>query len=481
MRIRYKTLFIILAAALALSLLPLLVAASCDAPSADDYEYSARAHLKYKETGSLLQTAAAAASQAKDTYYGWQGSFSAVFLFALQPAVFGEQYYCLTACIMLAALLAGIFALCCAVATEIFSLEKSVGGIATAVTAAVCVQLIPSPVQGLFWYNGSVYYTFFFGLSLVALAMGIKEAKRGSRARQIALCALAFIIGGGNYVTALSCAIVAVGSAALLLILKKRSYRRLLAPTAFLLAAFLISVVAPGNAVRQAAIDNTPNAVRAILLSFKFGAQYSAGWFSLPLAGALLFLFAVFFTAAGESAAGFKFPLAVSALSYCLLSAMFCPTAYAMGSTGDLRGLNIIFFAYVLLMALNCFYWAGWLSAKLRRARSARRGASVPATAAAGALCLALCAVFMKGGGAFTSLMAAGVLRSGEAQEYYACAQRRFEVLNDEEIKNAEIEPYPSQPYILYYDDITFSAEHDWNRGMSKFYGKDSVVLKSAE
>lgn len=39
--------------------------------------------------------------EVKESYLGWQGSYAAIALFAIQPAVFGEQYYFLTTFILI--------------------------------------------------------------------------------------------------------------------------------------------------------------------------------------------------------------------------------------------------------------------------------------------------------------------------------------------------------------------------------------------
>lgn len=83
----------------------------------------------------------------------------------------------------------------------------------------------------------------------------------------------------------------------------------------------------------------------------------------------------------------------------------------------------------------------------------------------------------MRSGG-FTSIMAISSMRSGQAQEYHACALRRLETLEDNDIKDAVLESFPSLPYVLYFDDITDDPD-DWrNIGLSAYYGKDSVILQ---
>ena len=74
-----------------LCLVPLLYLARYDVPSADDYIYGTAAHLTLVHGGSLNDAIAAALEHTAVIYHTWQGSYSAVFLMCLQPAVFSER------------------------------------------------------------------------------------------------------------------------------------------------------------------------------------------------------------------------------------------------------------------------------------------------------------------------------------------------------------------------------------------------------
>lgn len=475
--ISYRIVFFVLLAALLLSLVPILTVSRYSVPCADDYSYGVNTHRAYVQTGSFSRTVAEACREVAEVYTGWQGTFSAVFLMSLQPAVFGEQYYCLGTWMMLASLIIGTFCFCLALFSCVFGLHRSISGIIAAVLSIVCVQLVPSPAQAFFWYNGSVYYTFFHGVMLAAFALGIRALQKQGPWRWCLLCLLAVFLGGGNYVTALSCAIAGVFAEALLIRKKDKSRLKFLIPLGFLLAAFFISIAAPGNAVRQAAVEHTPSAVKAVIHSFKDGAIYSVRWMSLPLFGALVFLLPVFWNGVGGAAFQFRYPVLVTLFSYCLLSAMFCPSLYATNKEGDYRLLNIIYDTYVLLLVVNCCYWTGWLAMRASRKTERKEKLPLPAVLAVSMVCLACCGIHVRSGG-FTAVMAMGSMRSGEAQAYYACAQRRLALLHDENAKDVVLEEYPYQPYVFYFTDISTDPA-DWkNVSICEYYDKDSVVLQ---
>lgn len=460
---------------LLLSLLPLFLLGRYAVPAADDFSYGAAAHLAFLQDGSFFSAAAAAAGKTVETYFSWQGTFSAVFLMALQPAVFSLRLYALTPLIMTGVFVGGSFLFCRRILGNLFLLRPALCDIISSLICALSVQLLPSPVQGLFWYNGAVYYMVFHGLLLCACAAACSLLQRGGRLRCALLSFLCLLLGGGNYVTALSAVILLAAAVLLLLIIRKGSWKRLILPGTVLLLAFLLNICAPGNAVRQAAQENTPGVIAAILQSFLSGLSYAGQWFSLPILGMLLLLCPLVWPQLKGSAFSFSCPLLVTLFSYCFFSAMFCPPIYAMGNVGDKRLLNIVYCTYLLLLTINWIYWLGW--AAKRRVESA--GSAIPSlpfclAALFFVCCLGLSAV---SGTGFCSLGACSTLRSGEAREYYECAQQRFSLLEAPETRDAVLAPFSVYPYLLYFDDIS-SDPTDWkNVDMATYFGLDSVRL----
>lgn len=471
---------LLLSALLVILVVPMLGIARYDVPSADDFSFGARAHHCYEQTGSFFAAVGAAAEEAKTSYNTWQGTFSAIFLMALQPGVFGEELYALTAPIMLLALLGGIYFFCTVLFKRVFGASASMGACVAALSCILCTQLTLSPVQGFYWYNGAVYYTLFYGLALAALALGVRTAEKGGVWRTLLLALLAFFIGGGNYVTMLTMLIVGASALGVLLLCKDKRAKRLIVPLAALCAAAALSMTAPGNAVRQANYAATPGAIEAILLSFRCAAVFAYHWTTLPVIGTLIFAAALMWRAAKSARFDFRFPGLVTAWSVCVYAAMFCPPIYAMGDAGDVRLVNIIFFAYILGALLNLFYWLGWLSRHIKRAAAHNAPGDTAhfGALAAGAAVTALCfSAAVLSGQPLTSVSALSSLRTGAAAEYYACAERRYEILNDKAVTDAVLPAFPTQPLVLYYDDITTMA-WDWRNGaVQYYYGKNSVVV----
>ena len=474
---KYSILTALLLLVVLSSLLPLIIAGAYDVPSNDDYSFAVDAHLAYIKTGSVWQAMKGAYGQAVTSYWNWQGTYSAIFLMALQPAVFGFRFYRLTPILMLLSLLIGIFSLLISIFDRVFHCGKTVGVISAAIAALLCIQMMPSPVEGLYWYNGAIYYTFFHGVAMLSFSLMIEYIYAGGKGKWVALLLLELFLAGGNYSTALCSAIVWSLTILILIVKKNRSWKGLLVPFFVFLIAFAANILAPGNAVRQGGMTHVPNVFWDIIASFRDGARFGLRWSRLPLLGAAGFLGVVFWNEFDECDFRFPLPAVVTIFSFCLFSAMFCPPEYAMGSSGPLRLKNIQYYTYVMLVLINVCYWIGWVSGRRKRDRKKRNTMLI---AGAGCLWLALAIVFLRNG-AYTSVAAIGVLSSGEARTYYQAAEDRLSVLEDPSILTVELPPYPCTPFLLYHGDVTTDPQHYVNEGVAQFYGKTSVVLETGE
>ena len=488
-RVNEKTICILLLAGIVAVLIPMLAIARYNVPCVDDYSYGNLTYSAWKQSHSLLDVLEKGVQTVILNYSGWQGTYSAVFAFSLQPAVFGEQWYSLTTYIMLISLCGGIVYLFDVVFRRILNAAWHQTGIAIIVVLAVCTQFLPSPVQAFYWYNGSVYYTFFFGISLVLYAkiltyirLPAAELSPAKRIlRLLSLSVLSVIIAGANYVTALTTAIVYTCVLALMLIRKKYSCLSLLAPFCVFIVGFIVSVTAPGNSVRQAAYLDRPSAPAAIALSFWSALKYAYQWLTPSLVILVIFLTPLLYKITARTSYSYSHPLLVLSGSFCLFSAMFCPPIYALGKVGAERLLNIIYFAFVILLVFDLSYVLGWC----RRAAE-RRGlcgkTETPDRPVYPVTFLFVRLVFVAlsckfAESQYTSSSALWEVLHGEASTYYDTAAERWELLNDDSLQDVVLPRYSVKPWVLYFDDVTTDPA-DWrNADTSRYYQKNSVIL----
>lgn len=470
------------------SLVPLLILAFYDHSCADDYAYGYLTHAAWRQTGSLGAVLSAACRQVKETYLTWQGTWAATFLFALHPGIFSESAYWASAFLLLGALL-GATAFFFRALLDPLPQGREMAGLFSAVVLLLQVHLLPSPVEGFYWWNGASFYVFFYALLLVQCGLFLTLLRRGrfGGARLALSCLLGLLCGGGNYVTALLAAEMTALFLLLALIFKRgRGTMGLVA--ALTLLSFLVNAAAPGNAVRQAALTAS-SPLRAILDSYRQALSYTGAW-AVPLVlAALLFLLPFVWRLCRRALpGGLRLPhaLGLLALLFSAFASSFTPTQYAMGAVGGGRVQNIRFFLWTLL----CILAEGVLVAAVQRAMAGPAGARLRRGAAwcrerLGALllccvlALALCAAAYPLAGnwnGLSGLSAAASLLSGSAREYDQTADERLELLLSEEA-DPQLPPFSRKPYLLFFDDIQPDPS-DWrNLCVASYYGKNSVRL----
>ena len=495
LQIPLRLLSLLAVSVLILSLLPLLLLGAYDTPAADDYIYGLEVHRAVQSGAGPRGVLQAAFQTVADSYRTWQGTFSAVFLMALQPAGFGEQFYGLVPLMMLCALSAGVFALCHAIFVTVLGFSRSFSAILSSLICILCVQISPSPSAAFFWYNSALHYTFFHSLLMLAAALAVTVTSRPagkSSARLILLSFLCVLLGGSNYTCALTCAILSVSGIMMLVFLRDSSWKRFLFPVILFFIAFAVNIAAPGNAGRQnsitGAITYEPNAFHSVLSSFKWGFLDSIHWLRLPVVGTLVFVYPLIWHALPDRP--FRLPGLVTLYSYCLLSSMYCPSYYAMDGIAE-RTVNVIFFSYLFLLFVNLVWWTGWIRHRLRQRGRSKPSHVDPDGSTPGAvpfwqlgaslLILALCCLFFIRSGTVTSALALFDLRSGEAAGYYETYQQRLTSLHDPSILDVRFDYSEHYPVLLPGLDTVSDPENWVNRAIANYYGKDSVAMNSAD
>lgn len=479
-----KAVALLVVAAVALMLVPMLVVARYNVPCADDYHYGASTYHTWQATHSLAAVLRAAGEKVAERYANWQGTYSAIFLMALQPAVFGNGFYALVPFLTLGMLAAGTCFFCLSLFAKLLGASRWQALVLALVWLDIDTQLLPSAVQGFYWYNGAIFYTFFFGVQLFYFGLLARyvAARHASRRRSAAfltgLCALGLFLGGGNLVTAFGTLLVLVCVLCLLAIMKSRQWRALLLPLAFLLAGFLVNVCAPGNSVRQQSMGDPLPAPLAVLRAVQEAVLQFDKNLTLPILLALVFLLPVLWNAAANAHLSFRWPLLFFVFTFGLYAAQFCPTWYALKQAGPARLLDIIFYSAFFWMAVNLFYFLGWLQRRLWAENGAvPQGRYTIGFVAVTAALLAVSCFAMRDMLNFTSIQALNALRTGQAQQYHAEFEARVEILEDTTQPDAVLQPYSVRPRVLYFDDATSDAA-DWRNGaIAYYYGKHSVIV----
>lgn len=499
----------------ALSLIPVLVIGKYDYPSADDFSMGLGTRLVYEATGSLLAVAGKILSETVRYYRTWIGYFTSCLFTTVSPATFGEAWYALTPAVILLALHVGVAVFFYALMEKALGMNRYVRRCMTVLALFLMVQRMPEGslrVEAFYWYSGAGNYTLTFSAGLLYLAFYVLSIC-GVRSRNRSLflvlaCIMGFLAGGGNYLSALSFAVVSVLFAVYLVKRKTRQGEnsrmgRLcvigsLLPAAFYLCGFAVSCLSPGNRIRGGEAEGY-GALKSILLSLYYTLSYPLNqWMNwavlliLALAGVIFWM--GFAEKAGNGAQavqlGFTAPFPAAVLAYGIVSCVVTPALYAQGNMDAGRIQSTFWLHAVLVLLLLEWYLVGGLYRRFSKEQNAS-AVSCPQNASA-ASCLrngaggfvrAILLFFIvfsllavKGNPDFyTGTSAVSELLDGSAAQYGRENEERLCILKNPREQDAVLPRYTVQPNLLYFEDVSEDPD-DWiNQKMSEYYGKNSI------
>lgn len=470
---------------LILSLIPLLWLGRYNVMCIDDYDYGRRVHDVWQATGSLGASVEEAWRQSMDFYQEWQGTYVSCFLMGMCPMNFNYGIAWVVPILMIGMFASSSFVLGRHILIRWLGCEKQGASLAMLLLLFVFYQVMEAPFEGIYWYNGSTHYVLIQSLwfFLLTLVSGTVWAERKGRA---ALCCgaaavLAVIVGGGNLVTGLQAEILMAFLVLYTFWKKKERITYAIIPFLTGSSGFLVNILAPGNGRRGSMdMDEGYSAVKAILLSFYHTVVFAIRWTPVLVILLWLALLPLLWKLAKASERDFSHPVLVTAGAYCVISAMFTPTLFAVGMTGLSRVDNIIQMTYYLLVLLVTTYWLGYVSHREQREDSAaafglfleRAGKRMSV------VCLLLLLTvwaLTADKNTYTSISALRSVAKGEAQTFYQEAMERHRLYTDEDIARVEIVPYSARPALFDFDDLS-EDEGNWlNLAVTRYYHKESV------
>ena len=374
-------------------LLPFFLAAPAAHPATDDFTFAAYTHATWLQTGSLPHVIKDALSYTLRTWRDWQGTMTGVLVMALNPAVFSLEHYWVHAIALLALNLIAWFVFLRHVMKRRMGLScDAFVPVYLALSAALLVFL-PDMVEGIYWFNGAWFYMGAQAVALITLTLSdrfaqtkLEGVKKGLFAALC--CVLLFAVGMDNYITAMMTA------AALLMMALQRLWaghkepgesvvgvqmgeewqehtfggyaaakeQRLAAKRTLLLIApvalgLILSIVAPGNAVRMAA-DGAHESGFAYMGESIVKTLIAAGGYFVrfmvrtPLLLILWALTPALCRAMKQVPVRREYrtpPMILTAVgAYLILCAMIVPHMYASGYAGSGRVVNM-YHCYVMI------------------------------------------------------------------------------------------------------------------------------------
>lgn len=489
------------------TMLPIVVLGFYNHPTGDDYYYGAESHRALEETGSVTAALVEAVRGVGYDYQTWQGTYSAMLLMRLSPTVFSEAAYHWVTAVILGLLVSGIFYLMKVLICDLLGEERHIWLITAGVLSVLAVQTVPTPAESLFWYNGSMYYTgyfavtlFFWGLLLRLLqslgtagelppdspaghTLGSLWKRTGSVA---VLVLLAVFLAGGNYISLLPSMIVLVLMTGWYACKKEGRRAWMLGiVTIAMLGGFAVNAMAPGNAVRQSGMWQIAP-WKAVLKALVQGVRYMDAWMGRWWLMAAIVLTPFFWGMYRRICFAFRYPLVVVGLIYGIFCSMACPVFYTMNSTGPARVVAICYYGFILSSFAAYWYLLGyyyrWMhtGSDVRQVeKGVRKGHLM---IGAGALAVLLLMQLMNGQLMQTTGAKALIsLVSGEAAAYQQEYEARVAVLEDQSKETVILDPFLNRPPLLYVGDLNSDPAEPTNVKVALFYGKKSVSVSCAE
>lgn len=473
-------------AALLFTVIPMMYITRYVWPCADDYVFSRGPHGALMETGNFWGAIKSAWDCVAWNYAEWQGTYSAIFLMALQPGIWGEQYYALGLLFIFVSLYAGVFCLSYIIMVKHGKAPKSVWLTITSLLMFAWLLRVMYPSEAFYWWNGASYYIGYHSwamLIIAALLCFYCDWHRYGKGRKsffyITGVLIGLFMGGGNYPTALMLILIMGGLAVSSYIYHKPALRIIIIYALSTLAGLLISVLAPGNTRHMNHdFEHNVSATEAIFISIKDGLRYISDWTNISVVMLFVFLLPFIWQLVKSSGWKFKYPILATILSGGLYLAGFAPVSYAFGGYAPGRMINLYYLNYYFLLLFNVIYWVGWIYNKIEAKNICinRRKWQPVYVCIAGVLFLLSVA---KTGITNTNLYWVYLeLYNGyytEVDQFMAERIAYFEEHPDEDII---VEPVPYKSVLTYFGDVFPDKEHVANVGVAEYYGLKSISLQ---
>ena len=483
----------LLLVALLISLIPILIIAKYNHSCADDFSYGYFVHQTWTQTHNFFDVLKTIGKTVLLFYKSWQGTYSGIVLFTVEPAVWGEQYYILTTYILLAFIILGIFSFFRSWIGRKYK-RNDIADIVSCCVAFVFIQMVPTPVESLFWWNGASFYIIWNAVMLLQLSCFLKvtHTKKCSTLQCVIMSVLGILLAGANYITALLTVELTVLFLAYC-VSTRNSWRKASIILVITLIGFFISATAPGNAVRQQQYESV-NPLFSIIESFMYAYRWAITW--TPDMLVLLLLFCLPFAIGlqlSSSEKALRFPLWVKLLLLIgLFVSTFTPTIYAGNGAGPERAQNMRFLLWVIVCFVAEFFVAehavNWIRTHnhqpilvdLQTWFSTKKIVFLISLFLILGLLSGLRGYYFNKFDCCTSVSAAHSLWTGEAQEYDRVADGRMQLLLSDEA-NVVLEPFTKKPYVLYFNDIKEDPTDSSNQAMALYFGKETVRLQKAD
>lgn len=454
-----------------ISLIPIIATMFFSVPVLDDYNFGARAHMSYINGNGFWN---GVFDSCIWFFNNWQGFFTANFIASSQPYVINESLYFISILVFFVTFVFSLFCFFKAVLVDILKISVLTYIIVSIPIIEIIIQFLPSAAEGIYWMDGSLSM-FITGLVLILISLIIGYENASHRKLIfITTCFLSAVLSGAiniDYITLLLLFVFAV------IFYRKKKRVLSLVCVNFIILTFgvVISILAPGNAVRKSALSGFP-IYKSILLAIRSSLELFGTWPSICFIISLIFISIVLWNKLKQSTFSFNNPLLVFLVMYILYSSRMSLQYYSNGYLGSPRHMNQYYIGFVLCMTITWIYFTGWLSKKTRIATFNSERISL-------VFCLFICFVYFSGCLSYgikdlNSVSTSISFIKGQTQKYNQEMKERMVLYNDKDLKQVKVKPLSCHPKFFMDDSIVSDSEFWTNDAISKYYEKDSVILE---
>ena len=469
------------------ALAPLIIIGQYDAGYADDYDYGKLTHQVAAAGGNAFEIIAAAVRTSAEFYNHWQGLYTSAFVQAFQPGIFGECYYVLTPVIVLC--LCFVFLFICIHLLNRALLKKTMlfSFAASIFILTIHFALMPSIMEGIFWYNGAMNYTpwaFTTFLNAVLVFKALRSEKLSSLIAYISFATiLSFITSGVNHITSFGNILVLLFIALWVIVAKRNTKDALVViiPLVVAIIGFAIVISSPGTSVRQAETQNASVISTMLHSAYHFirllGSWTGAGWLIWL---AVITPIACAFAKTLNVKVKLRHALYTTAASVVILIGMICVPYIALGYFGTLRTYNTVWAFYLFLSAASYIVFICWLITnkhlKVQKPNlSLSLNIALGSIAVAAAICL--CILIPYNGSETSTLKCARQLTNGTAAAYGAEVAERSALFEDPSTSKVVLEPIKTKNCVLcatdYYREFVEDADEWPNNCVGAYFNKE--------
>lgn len=468
----------------AILLIPVLYLTFVNRASGDDYGYGVYTRAAWMGTHSLIEVGKAIWRTIKQYYFGWQGTWFSIALFALQPEVFSDHAYVIVAPLMLVMWIGSTFYLFWQILGRKLGMDKWNRLLITMVFSLIGIQFVPSTKSAIFWYNGCAHYMIPFAMCQMATVWLMKYEESYRKRDLIGSILFMSLLGGANYQVALLVLIAAfyVGIASWF---RKRDKRIFLLSISVMteLAGLIVSMKAPGNKVRAGEEFgfSLAKGMETIVFSFVYGIR-DLGTYAkerpLVFVGLLfLFLLLLLVFIKQKNIKTIKYPIWLILMLYCAYSAMQAPAIYA-GVEVSRGVLNTNFQIFMLTVSGILLIVAERLAVMLKGkwGEMAERKACMRILLPGICICMLLTLSLRSNIKDSTSYVCLSYITSGQAADYKEQMDLQTKLLEDTSTEDVVVPFINDVQGPLMHMPVTDDPDAWTNKVTRDFYGKNSVV-----